>query len=102
MESPVQPPPTSQAGPENSDADRLRNDLDNLRRDFAQLADSVRGASRQGARAGADAARAGMDQAQQQVRDTVANLSSEIQARPLASVAGAFAVGLLLGKLFTR
>lgn len=73
------------------DTDALRQDIEQLRKDLAALTDSVKQRSNEHMQAGLDSA-----------RDRAGELGEEIEARPFTSVVTAFAVGLLLGKLFSR
>lgn len=76
---------------DSPEAAALRKDIEQLRKDLAALAESVRHRS-------SDQVQAGFDTARQHAGD----LGREIEARPLTSVAAAFGIGLLLGKLFSR
>ncbi|MDT0618966.1 hypothetical protein RM531_10810 [Salinisphaera sp. P385] len=88
---------------QNSDeVQALKDDLQTLRQDFSQLTESLKNNLREEFGAGADAARASAAQVQDRAREATRSLEAEVAARPLTSVAAAFGVGFLLGKLLDR
>ncbi|MDT0634692.1 hypothetical protein [Spectribacter hydrogenoxidans] len=88
---------------QNSDeVQALKDDLQTLRQDFSQLTESLKNNLRDELGAGADAARASAAQFQDRAREATRGLEAEVAARPLTSVAAAFGVGFLLGKLLDR
>ena len=86
----------------NQDFNALKNDLDALRSDIAKLSDTVRGIAGDGVQS----ATARVRETAGRVRDSGAAMTEEfghrIEERPLLSVAVAFGVGMLIGRLLDR
>lgn len=89
-------------GATTKDYATLRDDVDALRKDLANLTEKMRGMS--GERF--ESARAQAREAAQRVRDrgqaAVDEVGHRIEERPLTSVAVAFGVGMLIGRLLDR
>lgn len=88
------------------DIDALRSDLDVLRKDVGQLVTTLTSSASDRAGAELDAVRARLNKMAGDVqatgREHLRSVESQIEERPLISLAVAFAVGLLLGRLFDR
>lgn len=88
------------------DVDALRADLDALRRDLGQIFDTVKTKTGNRAESEIDALRKRIERlagdVQSSGRETVRAVGDQIEERPFASLAMAFAVGLVLGRLFDR
>lgn len=90
------------AAQNSEEVQALKDDLQTLRQDFAKLTESLKKSVREDVSAGADTARASAAQFQDRAREATRGLEAEVAARPLTSVAAAFGVGFLLGKLLDR
>jgi ElaB/YqjD/DUF883 family membrane-anchored ribosome-binding protein len=88
------------------DLDVLRADFDALRQDLASVLDTVKGTAASHADAEIDALRKRLDRLganlQSTGREGVRAVEEQIEERPLVSLAVAFALGLVLGRLFDR
>jgi ElaB/YqjD/DUF883 family membrane-anchored ribosome-binding protein len=88
------------------DLDVLRADFDALRQDLASVLDTVKGTAASRADAEIDALRKRLDRLganlQSTGREGVRAVEEQIEERPLVSLAVAFALGLVLGRLFDR
>lgn len=88
------------------DIDALRGDFDSLRKDVGQLVETLKGSTSERAEAELEDVRRRLNKLATDVRtggrEQVRNIESHIEERPLASLAVAFAVGLMLGRLFDR
>lgn len=88
------------------DVDALRADLDVLRGDLGRLVDTLK--TRTGSRAEAeiDALRKRIERLagdlQSSGRESARRVEEQIEERPFASLAIAFAAGLILGRMFER
>lgn len=97
----------------HDDLEQLKADLAKLRGDMGQVISSMVGLSRKGASTARDAAQTGIDQGIEQLHRryrlmrkrtnrAADSLAETLSDRPLASVAVAFGVGMLLGKIMSR
>lgn len=73
------------------ETDDLRQDLEQLRQDFAALREDIKNDASSQVRSGMHKAREGAN-----------SLCNEVEARPCVSLAAAFGVGLVLGRLVSR
>lgn len=87
---------------DNREIEQLKGELETLRKDFRQLTDTFKSMSRQQLNAGADYARQSADQVRGQAREATQSLEHEISQRPFSSVAAAFGIGFIMGKLLDR
>jgi ElaB/YqjD/DUF883 family membrane-anchored ribosome-binding protein len=92
-------PPKDTEPPTDIGASRLKADLDTLRGDLAQLTRTVRDLAGVRRDQGMAAARDYAAQASAQAQEAKARAEQTISANPLLSVAAAFGVGYLLGRL---
>ena len=77
------------------DISQLRDDLSQLRQDVSSLANDILGAAREGVSGAVDTAKKrGLEMAD--------SLEEQIVDHPLASVATAFGIGLLVGAILRR
>jgi ElaB/YqjD/DUF883 family membrane-anchored ribosome-binding protein len=80
----------------------LQEQLDSLRKDLSEIRQLVKSLASGYAEEGKDRLRASANRAQAQAKETLADVEGEIRSHPLSSVAVAFAVGLLIGKILNR
>lgn len=87
------------------DLDQLREDIKSLGGNLSRILDSTKESGRAKAQEEVDALFKELREAYDSVQDrgakTRASLEREIEERPFTSVAGAFVIGLVLGKLFS-
>jgi ElaB/YqjD/DUF883 family membrane-anchored ribosome-binding protein len=90
----------------SKDVDAIKSDLDALRKDLASVLETIKGTARSRAESELDALQKRMNQIASDVqasgREGLRAVEGQIGEKPLVSVAVAFAVGLMLGKLFDR
>lgn len=84
------------------DMDRLRGDLERLRKDMEGLTRTVRDVASARGEEGAARAREMVEQAQAQARATLDTTERTVKENPLVSVAVAFGVGWVVGRLMDR
>lgn len=80
----------------------LQEQLDALRKDFAELSGTLKEMTANYAREGEENVKAAAGQAQQQLKQSLCKAQQEVESRPYTSMAVAFGIGLLLGKLLDR
>jgi ElaB/YqjD/DUF883 family membrane-anchored ribosome-binding protein len=89
-----------------SDVDAIKSDLDNLRKDLAAVLDRIKGTAASRAESEIQALQKRIsriaDDLQTGGRESLRAVEERIEERPLVSLAIAFAVGLVLGRLFDR
>jgi ElaB/YqjD/DUF883 family membrane-anchored ribosome-binding protein len=89
-----------------SDIEAIRTDIDVLRKDLAVVLDRIKGTASSRAEAEVQALQRRInkiaDEVQTSGREGVRKIEEHIEERPLVSLAMAFAVGLVLGRLFDR
>jgi ElaB/YqjD/DUF883 family membrane-anchored ribosome-binding protein len=87
----------------NKDVDAIKSDLDALRKDLASVLETIKGTAKSRAESELDALQKRMNQIAADIqtsgRDSLRAVEGQIGEKPLVSVAVAFAVGLMLGKL---
>jgi ElaB/YqjD/DUF883 family membrane-anchored ribosome-binding protein len=88
------------------DVDTIKADLDVLRKDIASVLETIKGTARSRAESELDALQRRVNQItadlQASGRDSLRAVEGQIGEKPLVSVAIAFAIGLVIGKLFDR
>ena len=88
------------------DLDAIKSDIDALRKDLVGVVDTVKGTATKRADAEIDALRKRLDKLATNVqttgREQLRAVEEQIEERPLVSLAMAFAIGLMLGRLFDR
>ncbi len=82
--------------------DELQAQLNALREDFAGLTKTLKDMSAAYAEEGQARVKNAADKVQQQAKDSYGRVQSEVEAHPLSSVAIAFGIGLVLGKILDR
>lgn len=85
-----------------TDETDLRDDLNRLREDLASLTRDVRHFAERRGEEVVDGARAAAREARARAEAAGDRAAELINERPLTSIAGAFLVGLVLGKLFQK
>jgi ElaB/YqjD/DUF883 family membrane-anchored ribosome-binding protein len=90
----------------SKDVDTIKTDLDVLRKDLANALETIKGTAKSRAESEIDALQKRLNQMaadlQTSGRDSLRAVEGQIGEKPLVSVAIAFAVGLMVGKLFDR
>jgi ElaB/YqjD/DUF883 family membrane-anchored ribosome-binding protein len=90
----------------NKDVDAIKADLDALRKDLSNVLETIKGTAKNRAESEIDALQKRLNQIASDVqtsgRDSLRAVEGQIGDKPLVSVAVAFALGLMLGKLFDR
>lgn len=90
----------------NKDVDAIKSDLDALRKDLSSVVETIKGTAMSRAETELDALHKRLNQIaadlQTSGRDSLRAVEGQIGEKPLVSVAVAFAVGLMIGKLFDR
>ena len=90
----------------SKDVDAIKADLDALRKDLANVLETVKDTAKSRAESELDALQNRLNQLASDLhasgRDSLRAVESQIGEKPLVSVAVAFAVGLMLGKLLDR
>jgi ElaB/YqjD/DUF883 family membrane-anchored ribosome-binding protein len=90
----------------SKDVDTIKSDLDVLRKDLANVLETIKGTAKSRAESEIDALQRRLNQMaadlQTSGRDSLRAVEGQIGEKPLVSVAIAFAVGLMVGKLFDR
>lgn len=88
----------------NKDVDAIKSDLDALRKDLSSVLESIKGTAKNRAEAELEAMQKRLNRFASDVqasgRDSMRAVEGQIEDKPLVSVAIAFAVGLILGRLF--
>ena len=89
-----------------SDINVIKSDIDNLRKDLAAALERLKGTAASRAESEIQALQKRInriaDDLQTGGRETLRAVEERIEERPLVSLAVAFAVGLVLGRLFDR
>ena len=89
-----------------SDVDSIKSDLDTLRKDLATVLERIKGTATSRAETEIQALQKRInkiaDDVQVSGREGLRAVEERIEERPLVSLAMAFAVGLVLGRLFDR
>lgn len=89
-----------------SDLEAIRTDIEVLRKDLAVVLDRIKGTASSRAEAEVQALQRRIskiaDDVQASGREGLRSVEQQIEERPLVSLAMAFAVGLVLGRLFDR
>ena len=81
------------------DIENLKSQIEDLRSDLSGIADAIKKLSGDAADDGVERIRRATRQTREKARDTLGSLEDEIEDRPLISVAAAFGLGFVLGKL---
>ena len=88
------------------DLDTLKSDLEALKKDIGAIAQSLKGQATSRAEAELDHVRQRVGRLagdlQSQGREQIRSFEAQIEERPFASLAMAFAIGLIFGKMFDR
>lgn len=85
-----------------SDVEELKAEFSELKSDMAKLAESLKNLYGDSADQGRERVKAAAERSRAQVREAAGAFESEIGERPLTSVAAAFGIGFILGKLLDR
>lgn len=84
------------------DYEALKADLSELRSDVSKLTDTMKKLYGDTTEEGRERVRHASERSRERARQTVGAFESEINERPLTSVAMALGVGFLIGKLLDR
>lgn len=82
--------------------EELQAQLTALREDFAGLTKTLKDMSSAYAEEGQARVKNAADRVQQQAKDSYGRVQNEVETHPMSSVAIAFGVGLVLGKILDR
>lgn len=82
--------------------EELQAQLTALREDFAGLTKTLKDMSSAYAEQGQARVKEAADKVQQQAKDSYGRVQSEVEAHPMSSLAIAFGIGLVLGKVLDR
>lgn len=82
--------------------EELQKQLNALREDFSGLTKTLKEMSSAYAEQGQARVKDAADKVQQTARDSYGRVQHEVEAHPMSSVAIAFGVGLVLGKILDR
>lgn len=80
----------------------LQEQLDALRKDFAEVTSTLKNLTTEYAHQSQEKVKATAQQAQQQAKESIARAQGEVEAHPYASMAVAFGIGLVIGKVLDR
>ncbi|MFA7431911.1 MAG: hypothetical protein WCZ23_17275 [Rhodospirillaceae bacterium] len=86
----------------HGDINRLKNDLESLRRDLASLSGTLREVAMARGEEGAALVRDYAEQARGHAEDYMAEAERAVIRNPLVSVAAAFGIGYLAGRIMGR
>lgn len=84
------------------DVEELKSEFSELKADMAKLADTLKKLYGDSADQGREQVKAAAERSGTQAREAVGAFETEIGERPLTSVAAAFGIGFVLGKLLDR
>lgn len=84
------------------DFEELRKEFSELRSDVAKLTDTLKKLYGDTTAEGSERARQAAGYARDRARDSVDAVEQEISSRPLTSIAAAFGIGFIIGKLLDR
>lgn len=85
-----------------SNNQELQEQLDALRKDFGDLTTTLKDMTTTYAKAGQDRVKDAADSAGRQAKESFNRAQDEVEAHPYTSMAVAFGVGLVLGKILDR
>ncbi|MBU1188899.1 MAG: DUF883 family protein [Gammaproteobacteria bacterium] len=80
----------------------LRDEFSTLKSELSEVGKTVSKLTRAAGDEGRDRIRAAADQSRQQARETWGSFESEVEQRPMTSIAAALGIGFILGKLLER
>jgi ElaB/YqjD/DUF883 family membrane-anchored ribosome-binding protein len=80
----------------------LQEQLTALRKDFGDITQTLKTLTAEYAKEGQDRIKQGADEVQRQAQHTVDRTQQEIEAHPYSSMAVAFGIGMVIGKLLDR
>lgn len=80
----------------------LQDQLETLRKDFSELTQTMKTMTSDYAKQGQDKLKAKADYAQEQARDSFYKAQGEVETHPYTSMAVAFGVGLVIGKILDK
>ncbi|AFJ03183.1 hypothetical protein Q7C_2044 [Methylophaga frappieri] len=82
--------------------EELQKQLNALREDFAGLTNTLKQMSSAYAEQGQTKVKETAEKAQEQVKQSYSRVQGEVEANPMSSVAIAFGIGLVIGKILDR
>jgi len=88
-----------QSGNESAE---LRAEIESLKSDVSKLTDTIKRVSSERASQERERVRQTAEQSRQKASEAAGVVGQEIQQRPLTSLAAAFGVGFVLGKMLNR
>lgn len=84
------------------DVEELRKEFSELKSDVSKLTDTLKKLYGDTATEGRTRARQAAEHSRERARETVGAFEEEIGERPLTSIAAAFGIGFIIGKLLDR
>lgn len=82
--------------------DELRAEVASLKKDLGNVADTIKKLSGETVEQGREQLRRTTRRSRDQAKEALSALESEIEERPVTSLAAAFGIGFIVGKLFDR
>lgn len=80
----------------------LQEQLDTLRKDFAEVTKTLKDMTAAYARESQDRVKVAAGYAQDQVKESFTKVQGEVESHPYSSMAVAFGIGLVIGKILDR
>lgn len=84
------------------DVEQLRNEYAELKSDVSKLTETMKKLYGDTAEAGRARARRAAERSRERARETYGAFEEEVRERPLTTIAAAFGIGLVIGKLLDR
>lgn len=80
----------------------LQEQVSALRKDFGDITETLKALTSEYAKEGQEKVKNGAEEAKKQAQQTITRAQQEVEARPYTSMAVAFGVGMVIGKLMDR
>ncbi len=84
------------------DLKELKDEYASLKSDLSKISDTLTKLAHDGADEGRARIRSAVGHSRDQAKETLGTIEREIEERPVTSLAVAFGVGFVLGKIFSR
>lgn len=86
----------------DKDVEELKREFADLKADMSKLTETIRNLYDDSTSEGRDRAREAFQRSRERARESVGAFEEEIGERPLTSIATAFGIGFIIGKLLDR
>lgn len=86
----------------DKDVESLKAEIAALKSDVSRLTETAKKTAGDTAARGRERARQAAEHSRDQAKETVGMVESEISERPITSIAAAFGIGFIIGKLLDR